>query len=417
MLDERLLREEVYAIHLDGQTLFYAPLTRFFTVYDGIITLEDVDEEWLKEASDMKNVPDFIRNKGFVFDKEKIRLRLNITTGCNLECRYCSVRADSGPVTDMPEVIAKNAIDGFCKFAEETGAKFLEIVYSGGEPTLRTPFIEKTIAYARSRLGAKTELIPRLLTNGLFSRKKFTRIIGDMKEVQVSWDGFGDKNLRYGGNAQIARRVWGNIGFLLENNVPMSVLVVVSESNSGHLREIVDEMYTYGVKHIFLSLKENLGRALGGKSTVDYAALGKAYFELWKDYRAKGMDINLTGTDIHSVSPFPCSVPIPNYSVSPDGTISACTISFNDKSAFAKSFEIGMVTDRGVTIRDESVESVRQFHVLNMPGCATCFAKWHCRGGCVYSKNGDWFSSFPVDRCAMIRDIIAHKLHTIITEQ
>ena len=65
--------------------------------------------------------------------------------------------------------------------------------------------------------------------------------------------------------------------------------------------------------------------------------------ETWKRYRQKDIDLPLTGTDIHSVSMYPCGISAPNYSISPTGEISSCTLTFNDKNTYSKSYDIGKV--------------------------------------------------------------------------
>ncbi|MBU1137277.1 radical SAM protein [Patescibacteria group bacterium] len=415
MLTDELLEKEIYAVDLEGQTLFYAPLTRSFAVYNGNVNIQDISKDWIKEASSQNNVPDFIRERGFKYDKDKIRLRLNITTKCNLNCQYCSVQAGFNP-RNMSRDIALRSVSSFCQYAQEENANTLEIVFSGGEPTLLIPLIKECIVKAKEDLADGINLKPRILTNGLFSHDGYQEIIHEIEEIQISWDGFFGENERYGSDFAIADRVRENIRFLLENKSIVSVLTVVSEINYLRIREIVDELYGYGVKNIFLGLKETLGRAAGENVRIDYNLLGEIYFNLWKDYRKIGVDINLTGTDIHSISPFPCSVPIPNYSISPEGIISACTVSFNDSDSFADDFNIGRILKNGVKINSNALNRVRRFHVLNILDCGDCFAKWHCRGGCIYAKRGRYFTSLSPERCAMIKKIVALKLKYVSSE-
>jgi radical SAM protein with 4Fe4S-binding SPASM domain len=129
------------------------------------------------------------------------------------------------------------------------------------------------------------------------------------------------------------------------------------------------------------------------------------------------MEINLTGTDVHSVSPFPCSLPVPNYSVGPDGAVSACTIAFNDsRSDAAGRYQIGRVTEEGLTLDAAAIEALRGLHVLSMPGCARCHAKWHCRGGCLYAKGPGWSQPLAAERCDLVRNVVARKLLALATE-
>lgn len=416
MLTTKLVKKEIFAIRFGERTIFYAPLTRNFAMYDGICSLNEIDKQWFKNATSIINVPNFIRDNGFVYDKDKIRLRLNITTKCNLACSYCSVRANDNSM-NMSEKTALSVVNIFCEFAEEKKAKTLEMVFSGGEPTLRMNLIKTCIVRAKNQLADSIKFKPRLLTNGVFNLNEYEKIMEYIEEVQVSWDGFFGNNQRYGLNSNLATHVWDNIHFLIKHRINTSIFIIVSEINFLRIREIVDQLYDCGVKYIFLGIRESLGYVSDKKLKIDYKKLGDIYFELWKKYRVIGVDINLTGTDIHSISPFPCSVPIPNYSISPEGLISACTVSFNDKNANAKIFEIGDINNGKITINQNSIDKVRKFNVLNIIGCKNCFAKWHCRGGCIYAKNGKWFTTLGRKRCEMIRDVVFRKLLFVINSQ
>lgn len=416
MLTKKLLKEEVYKIKVDKKTILYAPLTRKFLVYNGAVEVEQAEPEWLRSATSISRVPLFVR-EGMAINTNKIRLRLNVTTRCNLNCGYCSVRAGEN-TKNMSETVAFQSIDGFSRIAMKRNAQNLELVFSGGEPTLRIPLIKQCIDRAKQKLdGSRVTLRSRILTNGLFELNEYFGIAKEITEIQISWDGFFGSSYRYGNSNYLAKRVWDNIGFLVDKEVLFSVLIVVSEENFFHITEIVDQLYDKGVRRIFLALKENIGRALKHSKSLDFEKLGTSYFGLWKKYRKIGMDINLTGTDIHSVSPFPCSVPIPNYSVSPSGRISACTISFNEISPHAKIFEIGNVSNGRICIRDTSIGNLAKFHVLNIPRCSDCYAKWHCRGGCIYAKGGKWFEPMSTERCKMVREIVARKLLFAISER
>lgn len=417
MLSESLLKKEVFLIR-DGErnVIIYAPLTRFFCFYDEIISFKEIDSGWLEEATSIYNVPDFILNKGFIFDKDKIRLRLNITSSCNLGCDFCSVKAFKDGM-NMSESLAFKTVSYFINFAELNKAKELEVVFSGGEPTLMIHLIKKIIDFSKEALFDKNiKLIIKILTNGLFSQDDFLSILNDVNDVQISWDGLSGGSLRYKGNKETLKKVWENIGFLSKQPISLNILSVVSEVNFMDIEEIVDDLYqTFGLENIFLSLKENIGKSK--KLDIDFHLLGERYISLWRRYREKGIEINMTGTDIHSVSAFPCSVPIPNYSVSPEGIISACTITFNSKDKFSKAFEIGRINEDGLILDEEALSEVRNFNVLKIPSCEKCFAKWHCKGGCIYSKKGEWFSSLDEKRCEMTKFIIVEKLKTIINEQ
>lgn len=217
-------------------------------LYKGNVSLKDIDVEWLKSAVDPSNVPEFVRNKGFVLDRNKIRLRFNITKRCNLRCSYCSAGNQNSTLPDMSESLATETITNLHSLAMQKGIKEFEITFSGGEPTLCIDFMLRIGQLARRELE-KTgiKVILKLLTNGLFSQRRIKSLLNILNGIQVSWDGFSVESPRYGNDLNLAKKVWDNIGFLIEQKMPPSILSVISESNYLHLRQIVDDLCAYGL--------------------------------------------------------------------------------------------------------------------------------------------------------------------------
>lgn len=416
MFNTKLLKNEVFLIPCNSQTLVYTPLTRYLALYDGKIDISDVDNNWLQEAISLENIPSFVGEKGFKLSSKKLKLRLNITSGCNLYCSYCSVNAGSKP-KNMEINVAKRVVDFFATYALENGYEGVEVVFSGGEPTRRISFILDLMNYVENH-PHKRIFSFRLITNGSFRQnKKNLELLQRMSEVQVSWDGFLEVNPRFGSNKNVERKVWNNIKALVLLKIPVSVLVVISENNYGCIRKTVDQLYEIGIRHIFLSLQDTLGRAAHSSLCIDSGLLSREYFELWKDYRRKGIDINLGGTDIHSVSPYPCSVPLPNFSIAPNGGISSCTIAFNESTGLSESFLIGNASGDSVVLNRRKIVSLKKFNVFNLKSCQSCFAKWHCRGGCIFSKQGRWFDPLGSVHCKLLRDVVLKKLLYVLSEK
>jgi uncharacterized protein len=318
----------------------------------------------------------------------------------------------------MPMSVALAAVRELIARGKLLGSKKLEITFSGGEPTLLLDCIQEIVRFARTEVaGAGMELSLKILSNGFFPKQKVALLADLFQEIQISWDGDGDENPRYRSHPEIARQVWANVVDLLSIKKQVSVITVVSVENYLHLRKIVDQLYTVGVRHMFLALEDSLGRSTQRNAVLDYGRLAEIYLDLWREYRARGIEINLTGTDVHSISPFPCSVPMPNYSVAPNGTVSACTIAFNDFSERARLFQIGVLTDDRLDLDHEGMLAVRKYNVLNMDGCHECFAKWHCRGGCPFSRQRCWPDPLVSGRCGLIRTVVAEKVYAMVCDE
>lgn len=240
-------------------------------------------------------------------------------------------------------------------------------------------------------------------------------IIDNFDSVQISWDGDSPNNPRYGRNMRHSDVARKNISRLVNEEIPVSLLTVVSEYNQDKLEEIVDDVYEHmHVDSHFLGIRDSVGRAINHKK-LDYHLISDCYLRLWKKYRVLGYDVNLTGTNLHAISKFPCAVAAPNYSISPSGQISACTIAFNDPSIKSDAFNIGNVSD-DVSLNKDKIKKLQIYSVENRPDCKNCFAKWHCRGGCPYAFEKG-MAAHDQQRCDLVREVVADKLMWIIENE
>jgi uncharacterized protein len=82
-------------------------------------------------------------------------LFLDITKGCNLQCKYCfaDTNCPNGSSDNMPESIAYHAIDKFISQIEKNSQKRASIIFFGGEPLLNFPLIHKVIGHTVDRIG------------------------------------------------------------------------------------------------------------------------------------------------------------------------------------------------------------------------------------------------------------------------
>jgi hypothetical protein len=58
--DPSLLTNEIYHFPFRGKYISYAPLTRFFAIRK---TNNNIEPEWLNQASNEKNIPAFVLEK------------------------------------------------------------------------------------------------------------------------------------------------------------------------------------------------------------------------------------------------------------------------------------------------------------------------------------------------------------------
>lgn len=109
--------------------------------------------------------------------------QIEITSRCNLRCRYCAHPTMTRPKMDMEWDVFERAIDiaAWCKQAGTQGSLNLAGI---GESTMHPRFIEM-LARARARLGENHELV--LATNGLLVNAAMAEAMAPYKpQVYVS---------------------------------------------------------------------------------------------------------------------------------------------------------------------------------------------------------------------------------------
>ena len=111
-------------------------------------------------------------------------LTLVLTADCNLRCGYCYANSKRRLHMDWPTLRA--ALD----FGLERGRPGVKLIFSGGEPLLRFPMIERAVAYVNDRAPSHMQPEFVLLTNGTLLDDGNIRFLKKNRfDVQLSFDG------------------------------------------------------------------------------------------------------------------------------------------------------------------------------------------------------------------------------------
>ncbi len=122
-------------------------------------------------------------------------LTLVLTADCNLGCSYCY--ENSKRRSHMDWATLRAALD----FGINWGRPGVKLIFSGGEPLLRFPMIERAVAYAEDQAPPRARPKFVLLTNGTLLDEDTIRFLKKNRfEVQLSFDGVAEaQNLRGAG--------------------------------------------------------------------------------------------------------------------------------------------------------------------------------------------------------------------------
>jgi uncharacterized protein len=178
-------------------------------------------------------------------------LHLALTRACNLRCRYCYQRG--APSGHMPWETLRCALD----WARSAGRRGIEIVFSGGEPLLELPLLQRAVAYAQARRAPGKPPQYVLLTNGMLLDD---RAIGFLAchdfDVQLSLDGPRPvQEQRAPGtfavlDARLDRLLTGWPEYAREH---LTIGMTVTPGTIHHLAESIEYLLEHGVPRIALA--------------------------------------------------------------------------------------------------------------------------------------------------------------------
>ena len=119
-----------------------------------------------------------------------MHLTLHITTGCNLNCKYCYSPPVSG--YSMTEDTARQAVD----FGTKLNPENLGVIFFGGEPLLHKDLIKSTVEYCKSlesKYGYRYHF--KITTNGTLLDEDFLNYAKTSRiAIAISCDGTREAN-------------------------------------------------------------------------------------------------------------------------------------------------------------------------------------------------------------------------------
>lgn len=331
---------------------------------------------------------------------------LHVAHDCNLSCKYCFAGqghfgGDSGI---MSLEVGRRAIDLLLK--NSGTRRHIEVDFFGGEPLLNMPLVKDLVPYGRNRAAELGKQIKfTLTTNALLLDREIQDYLYDHNiSVVLSLDGRPEihdtmrTTINGKGSYQI---VMPHIQEYVRRNSPGGYYVrgTFTRHNLDFSRDVM-HMAELGFKEVSVEpvvAEPEAEYALQEEDLPvifnEYEKLTRQFLEMYRQGREINFfhfNIDLLGGPCLPKRLSGCGAGQEYVAVTPTGELYPCH-QFVGRTEYC----LGDVV-RGV-VNPELVNRFRQAHVYNKEGCADCWAKFYCSGGChanAEAFNGDILKPF-----------------------
>lgn len=302
-----------------------------------------------------------------------IRLVLVVTNDCRLRCRYCFTRGGEKK-DDMSIETALAAVEAGWKEKRET-ANSIEILFFGGEPTLKLDLIREVTKFIKDLPLEKTYL--HMNTDGLLTEKELNWLIENGFFITISCDGPPKTQDYLRPTAQEGRsspQVEETIKRLVALGMVFSIRATMTRYNS--LPDLINYCADLGVKFVHFERV-----AVTGRANFSQVPLKEQYVKNFN----KALKIAMQREVYLITSPlmnlfFPADhfcvqLAGKKYIIFPSGKIVLCY--FNKGCGY----EVGQVNVQRKELEFNGRE--KELKNIALPDdCAECAFKYLCAGGC-----------------------------------
>jgi uncharacterized protein len=419
--------------------ILYAPRVGLASIVnqDTVNFLSDLDSvkyDNLKEEE--KTIIDFFSEKGILNGSKEFNCinqlpeqytptLVTLFTGnqCNLRCIYCYASAGECKPMKMSTTIAFAAIEKVIENLKSRGMKNLSLgFHGGGEPFYEWKLVREIVSYTEERCEENgIEHFIYSATNGVLSEKQLEWIIKHFKNLNISFDGLPQvqdyhRPLTNGkGSFEFLDRTFR---FLDDHNFPYGIRGTISDYNIGLMEDTIDFIgQNYKCKSLHLEPLFYCGRCkTTGTMCPDIEKFEENFIKCQAKAAEYGINLVYSGCHIEFLRNSFCGVSSDNFSVTPDGYITACYEVTEITDPRSDKFFIGRINEDGsIYVNEEKRKFLHLLTVDKLDYCKDCFAKWHCAGECAAKLEPENYTGVRGnERCLLNRKLIYNNLVGII---
>lgn len=422
MMDNNVAKD-IYVIpsgKSDNQSIIYSPLRGKAFMADAVATnnirqyLKNFDlksfgeplrlylEEWEKQiavpAKKMSNHNDRI-------------ITILLTNACNLACSYCYAKRTESHESLTKEQL-KAVIDYVLNDRGSYGLRHFSFI-GGGEPTLEWEKLKWSIEYIRAH-DVSHEFKISITTNcSLLNQERILWMKEKDISIAASFDILPDiQNSQRTLSSKRASYdvVDSNILCILEYKINVRIRATITKRFVCRMPEMVRFVHEKYPDIHHLQFEPVMDAAQNDEEFFnDFVAY---FIESVRLGKSLGIEVfNMLSLSVRKVALSFCKGEL---CICPSGEISLChrVSSKNDPSW--KNFHFGNVDEKGVHLDKVKFNRIMSYHSEKGEDCATCFAQYHCAGGCMAFRSilsNERFKLYCNYSQKMIREILLYNIY------
>ena len=333
------------------------------------------------------------------------------TQKCNLGCSYCYAH-----MAHAAEDISFESIRSCVDYLFSNGGNETKRVsfIGGGEPMLKWDLIKKTVEYI-DFIKKDSSVQISIATNGTRLTPDIVKFIKENHiKVSVSFDILPEiQNVQrpYADKSGTFHSVDKNLRLLLQEGIVPNIRATITQAS----REKMTEMTTFVHEHYPQIRQIHLEHV--SDASVDAAALEEYYHtfcsEFWKARSlGKQYGINVKNSLTTALQHLRYTFCGGEFCVTPKGQIVSCHRISSERDTYFDNVCYGEVQEN--TVHFSKDLDLLCGEVSGLDGrCESCFARWHCAGGCPYNRLT--LDSQQLDLlCDFTKTMITHGLSSAI---
>jgi len=309
-----------------------------------------------------------------------MHVTLHITSGCNLNCKYCY----SPPTNrnDMSQQIAFQSID----FISENYPVNTGIIFFGGEPLLKKDLIREIIEYSRTKSGF---FHYKVTTNGILLDDDFLKYANEVNlQVAISIDGIEPAHntfRRFPNGEKTFDILNQKTDLLLQYQPYAKALMTVSPETIIHYAYSVEFLLKKGFKYLVVSLDFS-SKNWNERSLKELKRQYERISEIYEEYILKEKKFYFSPFEMKLASHirrnnfecYQCHFAQKQISIAFDGLVYPC-VQFVKDGVSNREYAIGSAVEG---INRELQNQLYQESKSKMDSCLKCVYNPRCNNKC-----------------------------------